>query len=124
LVHPLHYSPSSPSTFLKWLYQVSMFHIHTCKENISTIFTFLLPLHLHSPSCYYPLLNMTCFTFHFIGISVLCSVGFCLGILPVNMLYFNQSNSLDYSSLSFSPYLVLFNGFQCVSLPKTLLETW
>jgi hypothetical protein len=64
----------------QWLH-VSMFHIHTCTESSSTIFLF--------PSCYYPPLSMTCFTFlsfivlgpvHWVGRggSFLFSVGFAL----------------------------------------------
>jgi hypothetical protein len=41
---------------------------------------------------------------------------FCLGILPINVLFLNQFNPLHYSFLTFSPYTVLFNSFQCVSL--------
>jgi hypothetical protein len=47
-----------PLPFFEWLWQVSMFHIHRCKESTSTIFTFLYSIHLPSPP-----LNMTCFTF-------------------------------------------------------------
>jgi hypothetical protein len=39
-----------------------MFHIYTCIENTSTIFTLLYPLHLPSPSCYYPPPKVTCST--------------------------------------------------------------
>jgi hypothetical protein len=38
LVYSLHYSPSSPFTFLKLLQQVSMFHIHTCRKYINFIY--------------------------------------------------------------------------------------
>jgi hypothetical protein len=41
-------------------------------------------------------------------------VGFCLDILPVNILYISQSNPLYYSSLSFFPnlyYLTVFSVF-------------
>jgi hypothetical protein len=46
--------------------------------------------HCHSP------LNMTYFTFlsFIIHMSVYCSVRFCLNILPVNIWYNNQSNTL------------------------------
>jgi hypothetical protein len=56
-----------------------------------------------------------CFTFlsFIISVTVLCSLGFCLGILPENILYFNQSNS-SVTLLYTFPHLVLFNSFQCV----------
>jgi hypothetical protein len=92
--------PSIP--FLKWLQQVSVFHIHTYVENTSTIFTFFDPLHL---PFLFPVL-------HYLSI---CSL-FC-GVLPLyftcNILYYNQSNPLYYSSLSCSPCAALFSSFQC-----------
>jgi hypothetical protein len=100
-----------------------MIHIHTCIESTSTTFTLLYPLHLPSPSCYYPLLNMTCFTF-IVEVPVHCTMGVCLGILPVNMLYRNQSNPFCYSSPPFSPYSVLFNSFQCISLCLVPTQMW
>jgi hypothetical protein len=100
LVHSLHYSPSSPTPFLKMTltgFSVPYSYMHG---------KFLNHIHPHlpSPSCYYPPLNGTCFTFlsFIILVSVHCSLGFCLGILPVNILCFNQSNHLYYSSLPFS----------------------
>jgi hypothetical protein len=39
LLYPLHTLP-----FLKWLQQVSFFHLQTCVHSICTIFTFLHPL--------------------------------------------------------------------------------
>jgi hypothetical protein len=53
----LHYSPTSPSLFLKWLLQVSTFHIYICIENTSTIFTPLCLLHL-------PTFRMQCSNIH------------------------------------------------------------
>jgi hypothetical protein len=96
-----------------------MLHIHTCTESISIIFTLLYPLHLTFPSHYYSLFNITCFIFLscIVLTCVHCSVGFCLGILPINTLYFNQSNPLCYSSLFFSPTLyclTVFSTFWCV----------
>jgi hypothetical protein len=40
-----------------------------------------------------------------------CSVGLCLGILPINILYFNHSSPLYYSSLFFSPTQYCFTFF-------------
>jgi hypothetical protein len=76
LTHPLHYSPSSSSPFLKWLPQFSMFHIHACIESTSlysssfTQFTYpplptrILPLawsSLHScPSLFKCLFSVQC----------------------------------------------------------------
>jgi hypothetical protein len=43
--------------------------------------------------------------------------GFCLGVLPVIILYFSKSNPLYYSSLFFSPTLycsIVFIVFCCV----------
>jgi hypothetical protein len=58
---------------------------------------------------YFSTLNMICFTFlsFIVFVSVHCSVGVCLGILSVNILYFNQSNSLYYSSLSFPLFCIV-----------------
>jgi hypothetical protein len=69
-----------------------VFHIYIYK-NTSIIFTLLYPLYLPFPSRCCPTLNMTYFTFlsFIVLVYVRCSVGFCLGILPVNILYFNQS---------------------------------
>jgi hypothetical protein len=110
--------------FLKQFWQVSILHIHTCKENTSTIFPILHPLHLPSSSQWYLPLNLTCFTFLYfiVWVSIHCSLGFCKGILPVNILYFNQYNPLYYSFFMFYPYLVLFSSFQNVLL--CLVSTW
>jgi hypothetical protein len=85
-----------------------MFHIHTCVENTSSSFTLPLPLGsspLHDLFCS-PVLHC---------LSVYCSVGFCLGILPVNILYFNQSHpsiTLPYPFLP--PHIVQqFSLFYC-----------
>jgi hypothetical protein len=111
--------PLLPLPFSKWLWQVSVFHIHTCIENKLTIFTLLYPLHLPSLSYNYPSLNMTCFIFlsFIVLVPAQCLLGFCLGILPVNMLYFSQSNPLFNSFLSFSDELVFSTVFSvfCVS---------
>jgi hypothetical protein len=48
-----------PLPLLKWLWQVSMFHIHTCIESTSTILTLPYPLCSPSPSWCYPPLSMT-----------------------------------------------------------------
>jgi hypothetical protein len=69
--------PFSP--FLKWLRQVSMFHIHTCVENTSTIFTLLHSLHLFSLFHQFLPLNMACFTFLcFIRCLLIVQLGFAL----------------------------------------------
>jgi hypothetical protein len=119
LIHPLHYSPSSLTHLLKMtLTGFSVPYLY-CVENTSIIFTFLYPLHLTSSFFWYAPLNMTCFIFpSFIAyVSVHCSGEFCLGILPVNILPFNQSNALYCSLLSFSLTLycsTVFSAFYCV----------
>jgi hypothetical protein len=62
LAHPSIILSLPPTPFLKRLQQISMFHIYTCIKSTSTIFTFLFPLDLPSPSSCYPTLNMICFT--------------------------------------------------------------
>jgi hypothetical protein len=93
-----------------------MFHIHTCIENMPTVFTLLFSLHLLSPSYRCPPLNMTCVTFlsFIVEVSVYSSVEFCLCILPVNTLYLSHSKLLYYSFLCFPPYPILFPSFQYV----------
>jgi hypothetical protein len=87
-----------------------MFHIHTCVESISTTFALHHPLHLPSP-----IITCAAFLSFIVLVSVHRSVGFCLGILPVNMLSFNQSNpfvTLPYpfpSSLYCSAVLSVFH---------------
>jgi hypothetical protein len=72
-----------------------------------------LPLHFPSP-CYFLPLSMTCFTvLTFILLSV-CSL--FSGVFPVNILYFDPSSPLHYSSLTSSPYPVcsaVFSTFCC-----------
>jgi hypothetical protein len=94
------------------------FPYSTCIEITSIIFTLFYLLHLPSFSHYYPPLNITCITS--LSFIVLVSLhyleGFCLGILPVNILYFSQSNPLYYSSLSFTPTSycsTVFSVFHC-----------
>jgi hypothetical protein len=66
-----------------------------------------------------------CFMFlSCLSLSSVCLWGFCLGILPVDILYFNQSNSPHYSFSPFFPYPVLFNSFQCVSLCLVPIQMW
>jgi hypothetical protein len=113
-------SGSSPplcslSPFLKWLPQVSMFHIYTCIESTATIFTlsssFTLPLPLA------PSLNMTCFTFlsFFVLVSVHCAVCFALVFyLWVHCTLISLTPLFLFLTL-FS-YRVFFNGFQCILL--------
>jgi hypothetical protein len=83
--------PPIPLHLLKMTSTVSMFRIHTCIENKLTIFTLLYPLHSPSPTTntlpYHDLVYISVLYWLFVH----CSVGFCLGILPVNILYFNQS---------------------------------
>jgi hypothetical protein len=81
LVHPLHYSPTSP-TLLKMTstgFNVPCSYTH----RKCAIFTILHPPHLPSLSywCrFIPALH--CFS--------VCSVELCLGTSPVNVLYFNH----------------------------------
>jgi hypothetical protein len=62
---------------------------------------------------------MTCVKFlsFIILVSAHCSVRFCLGILPVNILYFNQPYPLYYSSHPFPLTLywsTVFSAFHCL----------
>jgi hypothetical protein len=113
-----------PLSLLKMTSQVSMFHIYTCVENRLTTFTILYPLHSPSPSPSYPPLTMTCFKFlsFTVSVSVRCAVCFCLGILPVSILYRNRSNPLYYSSLAFSP--TPYCQQLSVSFAVLLLHRW
>jgi hypothetical protein len=103
LCHLFHCSPSSPSPFIKWLWQVSMFHNHTCIESTSTIFTLIYP---PPHSC--PPLNVTCFMLQ--SLIVYCHSllnGVWPWMLPVNALYFDRCNLLYCSSLPFPlPHIV------------------
>jgi hypothetical protein len=102
--------------FLKWLWWVSMFHTQTFAENTSTTYIFLYRVHLPSLSYYDLLLNMTCL--HTLSVIVCvcsCFIGLCLGVLSVNMLYFNHTPSV------FLPYPFLlkhcstdFSAFHCL----------
>jgi hypothetical protein len=117
--------------FLKWPWQVSMFHIDTCNRKYLYLNHLLHFLLLSSLSHYYPSFNMTFFillsTHHF---ERLCAflVGFCLGILPVNKLHFNQTNPLYYSSFPFSfcPILLVFSVFHwhMLDIYKTSILTF
>jgi hypothetical protein len=97
------FSPSTHSLFLKGLWQVSMFHIHTCIKSILYIFTsFTLFIYPLPPASSFPL---TCPVLHSSPhcFSV-CSlpVEFFLGISCVNIVYFNQSNFHYYISFPFN----------------------
>jgi hypothetical protein len=83
--------------FLKWLRQFSMFHICTCIESTSIIFTLLYPLHISSPSHYSPSLNMICFTFlsFVVLVSIHYSVVFYLQIY-CTLISLTLSSSLPY----------------------------
>jgi hypothetical protein len=64
---------------------------------------------------------MTCVLFlsFIVLVPVPCSVWVCLDILPVNTMYFNQSNSFHYSSSPFSLSLccpTVFSVFRYVLL--------
>jgi hypothetical protein len=81
LVQHLHCSHSSSSPFLKWLWQVSIFHIHTCVGNTSTTFILLYPPPPVSTT------SLTILSF-VVKVFVHYSVWFYLGILPINYLFF------------------------------------
>jgi hypothetical protein len=79
-----------------------MFHIHTCVENTSAIFTFLYPLHLLSSSHYFPSLNMIYFTF--LSFIVLVSVPLpCYFICKYITLQSVNPSLLFFLTLSSSP---------------------
>jgi hypothetical protein len=113
----LHYSPSSLTHFLKMT--SAGFHVPYSWLSTSTILTILYPFHLPSPLTW-PVLH----SYPSLFVPVHCSVEFCLGILPVNILYFNQSNPLYYSSSPISLYPLLFNSFQCISLCLVPTQMW
>jgi hypothetical protein len=46
---PPSFSFISPTPFLEWFQQISLFHLHTCIHNICTIFTLLHPFFISSP---------------------------------------------------------------------------
>jgi hypothetical protein len=101
----LHYSTSSPILLEMTLTGFNASYSHMCRNYIN---------HIHPPQ--YPpspIINLplSCL-FHIVLVSIHCSVEFCLGILPVNILYFNQCNPLYYSSLLFLRPPVLFYSFQ------------
>jgi hypothetical protein len=110
MIYALYYFPSSPIPLLKMTLKLPL------QYSLSfTLFNLpLLLLHYHS-------LNLTCFTFLFfiVLVSVHCSVEFCLGTLPENIMCFIQTNLLNYSSLPF-PHPVLFSSFQCYILPTKM----
>jgi hypothetical protein len=112
--------PPSQLPFLKWCWQVSIFHIHTC--SYSTIFTILYPPHWPSPSLSPPPLNMTCFTFLFFIDCLLFS-----GVLPWyftgKYIVFFTILPLYYSSLPFLPtqycltvFCLVPSQMQCISI--------
>jgi hypothetical protein len=88
ILHP------NPFPFLKWLQQVSMFHIHTCIENISTRLTLLCFTLFIYPPLECPPLNRT--YLHSCTLLFKCVFfvqwWFYLGILPINILWLNESN--------------------------------
>jgi hypothetical protein len=71
-----------------------------------------------SPPSFYPLLNMTCFTFlsFIVYMSVHYSVEFCHGILSINMLCLNQSNPSTTLPSPFSPTLCYSTVFSVLFL--------
>jgi hypothetical protein len=125
LVHPLHYSLSSPITILKKtsvdfnisysnMYTKYTYHIH---PSLPSSLTFPLPV---TPSPYHDLfyLPVLCYLF------VHCSVWFCLCILPANILYFNRSNPLYYSPYPFPLTLLTCNSFHCVLFCLPPIQKW
>jgi hypothetical protein len=121
LIHPLHCSPFYLSPLLMEISTVWMFHLCTCMESASAIFTFFTfftyPASPLVPSPY--TLVLRC-----LGVCLLFSGGFCLGILPVHALCLSQSSPLHCTSSPFSSYLVLFSGFQWVSLCLVPTQMW
>jgi hypothetical protein len=107
--------------FLKWLWEVWMFHIHTCIKSTSVIFTLFHPPHLPTPSNYDPLLKMPWFAFlsFIVLVFVHCLVGSCLGILPVNIIHVTSqapSTTLRYLSPPTLYCSAVFSAFCCVLL--------
>jgi hypothetical protein len=71
-----------------------VFHIHSCIENTSTIFTHLFPLHLSSLYHSCPPFNiLACYSSSSLSRHLfIFQWEFCLGISPVSILCLNQSN--------------------------------
>jgi hypothetical protein len=106
-----------------------MFHVHTCIESLSIIVTLLYPLYLPSPSHKCPptpawLFHILSFLFRYLFVF---QWGFCLGILPVNILCLDQSNPLTtfpclvpctlYCSTVFSVlFCLVLTQMWCISL--------
>jgi hypothetical protein len=90
-------------------------------RSTSTVLIFFYPFHLTLPPMLVPSPKHDVFyspVLHCL-VSVQFSVGFCLGILPVNTLYFKQSNSLYHSSSNFSPYSSTVSVYFVVSCSYT-----
>jgi hypothetical protein len=88
-------------------FQCSMLiHVYKIHHPYSPCFTLFLLLYLP--------VNMTCFTFFpsLFKFYSLC-MWLCLGIFPIDTLYFSQS---DPSIIPLYPFLTTFRSFQCVSL--------
>jgi hypothetical protein len=114
--------------FLKYVHRVSMLHIHTWIEHTSTIFTLVYPLHLPSPlTSSLPLtwpIFQSCLSFF--KCLIILQWGFCLGILPVNILHLKQSNCLYSSSSPFCSTLYCWIVFSLtVSSSYTdMMHSW
>jgi hypothetical protein len=108
----------TPLPFLKQLPQVSVFHIHTCIESTSTIFTLLYPFHLPSPpDSTFPLARPVLHSCpSLIKYLFIVHGNFFLVILPVNILCLklwrsNTSTTLPHPCLSILYCSTVFSVF-------------
>jgi hypothetical protein len=96
-----------------------MFHIHSCIESTSTIFTFFpsfiyIPLPISALLLTWPVFHSCPSLFRCLSI---VQWGFCFGILPVDVLCLSQSNPLHCNSSFFPPILccsTVFRVSRCV----------
>jgi hypothetical protein len=69
---------------------------------------------------------VTCFTFlsFIVQVSAHCSVWFCLGILPVNILYFNQPNPAPMTLPYPSPFCAVLFDVSCTWMSVLQPSGW
>jgi hypothetical protein len=119
LVHPLHYFPSHPITLLKVTLTDLMFHIHIFIESTSTIYSPSFTLFIYSslPKSALPLSWTILHSWPSLFKSLFFAQwGFCIGMLPVNILCLNKPNFLHYYSPPFLPLLCIAQQFSVCSV--------
>jgi hypothetical protein len=116
LVHPSTILLPAPLLLLWLLQQVSMFHIHSYIENTSAIFT-LFSLFIYPPPSSDLLLAQPVLHSYPPLFKCLLVVQweFCLGILPVNIFFYSQSNPPPLLFLTLPSHPVLLKNFSVSS---------